>query len=37
MIGIIAANNVRFSPYIFYYTDLLDEIGIEYVMVSELS
>lgn len=33
MIGIIAANNVRFSPYIFYYTDLLDEIGIEYEVV----
>lgn len=33
MVGIIAANNVRFSPYIFYYTNLLNQIGVDYEIV----
>lgn len=33
MVGIIAANNLRFSPYIFYYTRLLDEIEIDYEVI----
>ena len=32
-IGIIAANNIRFSPYINYYTNILDEIGVNYELV----
>ena len=29
-VGIVAANNIRISPYVFPYTKLLDEMGIEY-------
>lgn len=29
-VGIIAANNIRFSPYVFYYTNILDELDIDY-------
>lgn len=32
-VGIIAANNIRFSPYIFYYTRILDRIGIDYELI----
>lgn len=32
-IGIIAANNIRYSPYIFFYTHILDEIGVNYELI----
>jgi len=32
-VGIIAANNIRYSPYIFFYTNLMDEIGVEYELI----
>ena len=32
-VGIIAANNIRFSPYIFFYTNILDEMGIDYELI----
>ena len=30
LVGIIAAGSLRLSPYAFYYTRLLDEMGLEY-------
>lgn len=33
LIGIIAANNIRYSPYIFFYTRILDDIGISYELI----
>lgn len=33
VVGIVAANNIRYSPYIFYYTNILDELGIEYELI----
>ena len=33
MVGIIAANNIRFSPYIFYYTKLLEKLNIDYEII----
>lgn len=32
-VGIIAANNIRYSPYIFFYTDLLDRSEIAYELI----
>lgn len=32
-IGIIAANNIRYSPYIFYYANILDACGIDYELI----
>ena len=32
-IGIIAANNIRYSPYIFFYTDILSKNNIEYELI----
>lgn len=32
-IGIIAANNIRFSPYIFFYTEILDCLQYEYEVI----
>lgn len=32
-IGIIAANNIRYSPYIFFYTDILARNGIEFELI----
>lgn len=32
-VGIIAANNIRYSPYIFYYTKLFDANGIDYEII----
>ena len=32
-IGIIAANNIRFSPYIFFYTGILDGLQYEYEVI----
>ncbi|MDF2544131.1 MAG: hypothetical protein K0S47_3849 [Herbinix sp.] len=32
-IGIIAANNIRYSPYIFFYTKILDEAKINYELI----
>lgn len=32
-IGIIAANNIRYSPYIFYYANILDAWGIDYELI----
>lgn len=32
-VGIIAANNIRFSPYIFYYTSILDKLDIDYELI----
>lgn len=32
-VGIIAANNIRYSPYIFFYTELLDHSGIDYELI----
>ena len=34
MIGIVAANNLWISPYAFYYTKLLDELGLDYEIVA---
>lgn len=33
-VGIIAANNLRFSPYVFYYTKILDDLNIEYEVIA---
>ncbi len=33
MIGVIAANNLWLSPYVFYYTKLLDELGLPYEVI----
>lgn len=33
MIGVIAANSLWVSPYVFYYTKLLDELGLSYEIV----
>ena len=33
IIGIIAANNIRYSPYIFFYTNILDECGVSYELI----
>lgn len=30
MVGIIAFNNIKFSPYVFFYTSILDKMGINY-------
>lgn len=30
---IIAANNIRYSPYIFFYTKILDSIGVQYELI----
>lgn len=32
-IGIIAAHNIRYSPYIFYYTNILDNLKIKYELI----
>ena len=32
-VGIIAANNIRYSPYIFYYKNILDELGVSYDLI----
>lgn len=32
-IGIIAANNIRYSPYIFFYIDILAKAGMEYELI----
>lgn len=32
-VGIIAANNIRYSPYIFFYTDMLDKMGVAYELI----
>lgn len=32
-VGIIAANNIRYSPYIYFYTDILKKSGIEYELI----
>lgn len=32
-VGIIAANNIRYSPYIFFYTDILSKNKIEYELI----
>ena len=32
-VGIIAANNIRYSPYIFFYTDILSKNNIEYELI----
>lgn len=32
-VGIVAANNIRYSPYIFFYTDILNKSGIEYELI----
>ena len=32
-VGIVAANNIRYSPYIFFYTDILNKNGIEYELI----
>lgn len=32
-IGIIAAHHIRFSPYIFYYTKILEELGFDYELI----
>lgn len=34
MVGIVAANNLWISPYAFYYTRLLDELGLDYEIVA---
>ena len=33
LIGIVAASNIRYSPYIFYYTSILDSYGIDYELI----
>ena len=33
VVGIVAANNIRFSPYIFYYTKILEELQVEYELI----
>ena len=32
-VGIIAANNIRYSPYIFFYTSILKDINAEYELI----
>lgn len=32
-VGIVAANNIRYSPYIFFYTDILSKNNIEYELI----
>lgn len=32
-VGIIAANNIRYSPYIFFYTDIMSKNSIEYELI----
>ena len=32
-VGIIAANNIRYSPYIFFYTEILKKIDVEYELI----
>lgn len=32
-IGIIAASNIRYSPYIFFYTEILKRIGVDYELI----
>lgn len=32
-VGIIAANNIRYSPYIKYYTKILDEVGVKHEVI----
>ena len=32
-IGIIAASNIKYSPYIFFYTEILKRIGVEYELI----
>lgn len=32
-VGIIAANNVRYSPYIFFYTSILDSLDVMYELI----
>ena len=32
-IGIVAANNIRYSPYILFYTNILDECGASYELI----
>ena len=32
-VGIIAANNIRYSPYIFFYTKILNELNIDYELI----
>lgn len=32
-VGIIAANNLRLSPYVFYYTDIVRKLGIEFEVI----
>lgn len=32
-VGIIAANNIRYSPYIYFYTDILRKSSIEYELI----
>lgn len=33
IVGIVAASNIRYSPYIYYYTSILDELGINYELI----
>ena len=33
-VGIIAANNIRYSPYIYFYTRILDEIDMDYEVIT---
>lgn len=33
-VGIIAANNIRYSPYIFFYTKILDNIEVQYELLA---
>ena len=33
LVGIIAASNIRFSPYIFFYTSILDDLNINYELI----
>ena len=32
-VGIVAANNIRYSPYIFFYTEILKKIDVEYELI----
>ena len=32
-VGIIAANNIRYSPYVFFYTHILDEMKVRYELI----
>ncbi len=33
IVGIVAANNIRYSPYIFFYTNILDKMGVDYELI----